>query len=158
MFYLQFFFFRLDIYVLNLFSLINTFCYDKVEAILSFLSWSFVVDNGDQLRSKITCSPFWGSFSVWESFTVGDQLQYSVLYTRQIFIRRELKHRHWDLLSETEAFNQVRHRTSGCCSCQRSPSLTVAGPHYPCSIICVPLVVNDSFSSSNFPDKVKPCF
>ena len=93
--------------------------------------------------------------SVWESFTVGDQLRYSVLYTRQIFIRRELKHRHWDLFSETEALHQARRRSSGCCSCQCSPSLTVAGQHYPCSIICVPFLVNDSFTSSNFPDNVK---
>ena len=33
--------------------------------------------------------------------------------------------------------------------------LTGAGAHYPCSIICVPFLVNDFFSSSNFPDKVK---
>ena len=91
--------------------------------------------SGNHLRSGISCAT-----------------EYCTL---DKFVRRELKHRHWDLFSETEAFHQARHRTSGCCSCQRSPSLTGAGAHYPCSTICVPFLVNDSFSSSNFPDKVK---
>ena len=83
-------------------------------------------------------------------------ISYGTVYCTLVkFLRRELKRRHWDLFSETEAFHQARHRTSGCCSCQRSPSLTGTGAHYPCSIICVPFLVNGSFSSSNFPDKVK---
>ena len=48
---------------------------NKLHAIPRFSAGSFVVHIGDHFRSGIICGLISGSFPVWGSFAVGDQLQ-----------------------------------------------------------------------------------